>query len=290
MTRAAVVGLGLIGGSAALALEARGYDRDAGARSRARERGIDAADSLSEAVRGSDVVLLAVSTGETPALLNEAAAAAPQALITDAASLKLPIAAAAASLPAAARFVGGHPMAGSRTPGLAGARANLFQDRPWLVVPTERSDFHSIAAVQDLVRAMGARPAVMDAERHDALVTWLSHLPYAVASGLARAVSSGAGTELDRMAGPGLLDTTRVADTAPSLALELALADPEALAAAIEAVRAELAELSHRLRGRNVGESPRLFRGRRETPPRLRAFPLSPREREGVRALPARRR
>ena len=254
MTRAAVVGLGLIGGSAALALEARGYDRDAGARSRARERGIDAAGSLGEAVRGSDVVLLAVSTSETPALLREAAAAAPEALITDAASLKLPVAAAAAALPVATRFVGGHPMAGSRTSGLAGARADLFQNRPWLIVPTERSDFHSIAAVQDLVRAMGARPAVMDAERHDALVTWVSHLPYAVASGLARAVSSGAGEGLDRMAGPGLLDTTRVADTPAPLALELSLADPEALAAAIEAVRAELEDLSGRLRGRNMEE------------------------------------
>jgi prephenate dehydrogenase len=248
MTRAAVVGLGLIGGSAALALQARGYDRDAGARSRARERGIDTAESLAEAVRGSDVVLLAVSTGETPALLREAAAAAPDALITDAASLKRPIAAAAAELPASARFVAGHPMAGSLIPGLAGARADLFRNRPWLIVPTERSDVHSIAAVQDLVRGMGARPAVVDAERHDALMTWVSHLPLAVASALARAVSSGADTGLDRVAGPGLLDTTRVADTPASLALELALSDAEALAAAIETVRAELDQIARSLR------------------------------------------
>ena len=248
MTRAAVVGLGLIGGSAALALQARGYDRDAGARSRARDCGIDAAESLAQAVRGADVVLLAVSTGETPALLHEAAAAAPDALITDAASLKRPIAAAAAELPASARFVAGHPMAGSLIPGLAGARADLFRNRPWLIVPTERSDVRSIAAVQDLVRGMGARPAVVDAERHDALMTWVSHLPLAVASALARAVSSGANTGLDRVAGPGLLDTTHVADTPASLALELALSDAEALAAAIETVRAELDEIARSLR------------------------------------------
>ncbi len=245
---AAVVGLGLIGGSAALALRARGYDRDAGTRSRARDCGIDAAESLAQAVRGAGVVLLAVSTGETPALLREAAAAAPDALITDAASLKRPIAAAAAELPASARFVAGHPMAGSLIPGLAGARADLFRNRPWLVVPTERSDVHSIAAVQDLVRGMGARPAVVDAERHDALMTWVSHLPLAVASALARAVASGADTELDRVAGPGLLDTTRVADTPASLALELALSDAEALAAAVDAVRTELDEIAKSLR------------------------------------------
>src|SRR5207249_2629847 len=118
LMRVAVVGLGLIGGSAALALGARGYDRDPGARARARDRGIDAAESLPEAVRRAEVVLIAVSTEETPALLLQAAAAAPDALLTDASSLKRPVAACAAALPAGTRFVAGHPMAGSKTPGL----------------------------------------------------------------------------------------------------------------------------------------------------------------------------
>ena len=183
-------------------------------------------------------------TDETPALLREAAAAAPEALITDAASLKRPIAAAAAGLPASVRFVRGHPMAGSRTPGIAGARADLFQDRPWLDRADREERRPLDRRVQDLVRGIGARPTVVDAERHDALMTWVSHLPLAVASALARAVASGAGAGLDRMAGPGLLDTTRVADTPASLALELALSDPQALAAAIEAVRAELEALA----------------------------------------------
>ena len=246
--RVAVLGLGLIGGSAALALEARGYDRDAAARARARERGIDAVESLAEALKGAEIALLAVSTGETPALLREAAAAAPNALFTDAASLKRSIAAAAEALPGTTCFVGGHPMAGSRTAGIAGARADLFQDRPWLVVPTDRSDVHSIAAIQDLVRGIGARPAVIDAERHDALMTWVSHLPHAVAAALAQAVSGGVGNGVERIAGPGLLDATRIADTAPALALELALAQPEALAAAIDTVRRELDALSGSLR------------------------------------------
>ncbi len=273
MTRAAVVGLGLIGGSAALALKALGYDRDAGTRSRARECGIDAAESLAQAVSGADVVLLAVPTGETPALLREAAAAAPDALITDAASLKRPIAAAAADLPASARFVAGHPMAGSLIPGLAGARADLFRNRPWLIVPTGRSDFGSIAAVQDLVRGMGARPAVVDAERHDALMTWVSHLPLAVASALARAITSGAGTGLDRVAGPGLLDTTRVADTPAPLALELALSDAEALGAAIDAVRRELDWIAESLRRRDAAKLRAFFE---ETAKARRALESSP--------------
>ncbi len=246
--KVAVLGLGLIGGSAALALEARGYDRDAAARARARERGIDAVESLAEALKGAEIALLAVPTGETPALLREAMAATPDALFTDAASLKRSIAAAAEALPGKTFFVGGHPMAGSRTAGIAGARADLFQDRPWLVVPTDRSDVHSIAAIQDLVRGIGARPAVIDAERHDALMTWVSHLPHAAAAALAQAVHAGVGTGVERIAGPGLLDATRIADTAPGLALELALAQPEALAAAIDTVRRELDALSGSLR------------------------------------------
>jgi prephenate dehydrogenase len=114
----------------------------------------------------------------------------------------------------------------------------------------------------------------VDPERHDALMTWVSHLPHAVATALACAVSSGAGTGLERVAGPGLLDVTRIADSPPALALERALADPEALAAAIEAVRRELHDLSRSLRGRRVEDLRSYFeeaaRSRRvfDSPPR----------------------
>ena len=248
MTRAAVVGLGLIGGSAALALGARGYDRDPGVRARARQRGIDAAESQAEALRGAEIVLLAVPTNDVVALLPQAAGAAPAALITDTASIKRPIAAAASALPAGTRFVGGHPMAGSKTLGIEGARADLFQDRPWLVVPTERSDVYAIESVQNLVRGLGANPVVVEAERHDALMTRVSHLPHAVAAALARAVAAGAGPGLDRFAGPGLLDTTRLAEMSPELLLELSLANPGALADALGDTARELTRLAEALR------------------------------------------
>ena len=254
MTRAAVVGLGLIGGSAALALQARGYDRDPAVRRRARERGIETAESLAEAVASADLVLLAVPTQETPALMREAASAEPGSLLTDASSLKKSIAAAATDLPAVSRFVGGHPMAGSKASGLEGASADLFRGRPWLIVPTERSDVHSIAFLQETVRGIGARPVVVDPERHDNLMTWVSHLPHVSAAALTRAVSTGGAEGLARFAGPGLLDTTRIADSPSALLLELALADPEALAAAIESVRADLARIAGSLRRRDAAD------------------------------------
>ena len=243
MSRIAVAGLGLIGGSLALALGARGYDRDPEARRRASERGIETADSLESALNGADFVFLAVSTAETPALLAEAAAAQPGALLSDCASLKAPVLRAAATLPAGIRFVGGHPMAGSRTRGFAGADAGLFQGRPWALVPTARTDERALAAVGDLVTAIGAVPVVLDADTHDAAMTRVSHLPHAVSAALAAAAVRNASPAVSRLAGPGLLDATRLAEAPIDLLLELALADPQALANAIGDVTAELTSL-----------------------------------------------
>lgn len=248
MSRPAVVGLGLIGGSLALATGARGYDRDAGVRDRARARGIEAADSLEAAVAGASIVVTAVPTSLTPGLLRELSALAPEAVLTDTASLKKPIVEAAQTLPSGARFVGGHPMAGARRRGIEAAAPEIFRGRPWVLVRTARSDDDAVAVVSDLVRSIGARPVTLDADRHDRLMTWVSHLPHAVATALAGAAGAAVGDDLARFAGPGLLDTTRLAGQPVALALELALADPEALAGAVDAVSRELGRLSTALR------------------------------------------
>ncbi len=248
MTRVAVAGLGLVGGSIALAFQARGYDRSSAARDAARRAGIDVRDSLAEAVADADVVFAAVSTGDTPALLAEISAAAPAVLLTDTASLKRPIVEAAQTLRSKARFVAGHPMAGSHRRGVEAASAELFRDRPWALCRTARSDPDSLARLAALVRTVGARPVTLDAAAHDRLMTWVSHLPLAVASALTGAAFAGAGDELENVAGPGLLDTTRVAAQPVDLALELALADPAGLAEAIDAVGGNLRRLAVALR------------------------------------------
>lgn len=248
MSRIAVVGLGLIGGSVALAVRARGYDRDPEVRNRARRRGIETSDALADAVEGADIVVTAVPTSETPALLREISALAPRAILTDTASLKMPMVIAARTLRAGTRFVAGHPMAGSHRDGVDAAAADLFRGRPWILVATARTDAAALESVSELVREAGARPLVFDPERHDRLMTWVSHLPSAVASALARAVAAGGGTDVRDLAGPGLLDTTRLAGQRVSLALELAQADPAALATAIDVLRDDLAALSAALR------------------------------------------
>jgi prephenate dehydrogenase len=271
MTRVAVVGLGLIGGSAALALRADGFDRDADVRSRARARGISAAETLGDAVAGAEVVMTAVPTAETPALLRKISSIAPRALLTDTASLKMPLVRAAQSLRSGIRFVSGHPMAGSRREGLEAADPGLFRGRPWALVQTARSAPGDVDAIAELVRGIGARPVVLPAERHDRLMTWISHLPHAVAVALSRAVAPQAGPELSELAGPGFLDTTRIAARRRELALELALGDREALAEAIESVREELALLATAVRDYDANSLWALFeaaaRLRRELEP-----------------------
>jgi len=248
MTRVAVAGLGLIGGSVALGARARGWDRDAEVRGEARRRGIDAGDSLADAVDGAELVVAAVPTAETPALLGEIARLAPRATLTDCASLKTPVVDAARNLPEAARLVAGHPMAGGRGRGVAGADPALFRGRPWALVRTTRSDDASFAEIEAFVRSLGARPFEIDASRHDRAMTWVSHLPLAVSAALARAATAGGGMDARELTGPGLLDATRLAGGPPALALELALAgEGRPLALAIEAVRDELARLASAL-------------------------------------------
>ncbi|MEO8191356.1 MAG: prephenate dehydrogenase/arogenate dehydrogenase family protein [Acidobacteriota bacterium] len=247
MTVAAVVGLGLIGGSIALGLDAPGWDEDPAAREAARRRGIHTGASLEETVAGARVVFAAVPTAAVPEVLRWLAGQVPGSVLTDAASLKMPVLAAAAALPAGIRFVGGHPMAGSATLGIAGAAANLFAGRPWLVVPGASSDPASITLVREQILRLGATPISIEAEQHDAAMTWISHLPMAVSAALAQAVARELGERAGALAGPGLSDTTRLAGSRPELALELWLSEPRRLAAAVRTVSNDLKNFAAQL-------------------------------------------
>ncbi len=248
MTEVAVVGLGLIGGSIALGLKARGWDDDRATRDFARGRGISTAASLEEAVTGAGLIFTAVPTAGTPAVLRAVAEFVPTAVLTDAASLKVSVLRASLSLPPQVRFVGGHPMAGSAVPGLAGAAADLFAGRPWLIVPGTRSDAAAVALVIEEVVRLGADPVMLEAEEHDAAMTWISHLPLAVSAALARVVVEKLGMKSGSLAGPGLLDTTRLAGARRELALELCLSDPGRLAAALQSVSQDLAVMADGLK------------------------------------------
>jgi len=227
-----MLGLGLIGGSIARALRTRegigdlGHARIAawtpggvGPSAAVRDGVIDeAATSPQEALDGAELVVLA---GPAPVCLDQLAALAgpwrgalrPDAVITDVASTKAAIVERAADL--GLRFVGGHPMAGRETSGYAAAQADLFEGRPWVVVPT--ADEAATARVEELARAVGARPLRMAADEHDAAVAAISHLPLLMATALVETVAGGAGEARDGwsaaagLASTGWRDMTRLA-------------------------------------------------------------------------------
>jgi prephenate dehydrogenase len=218
----AIVGVGLIGGSFALALRQAGFSgRIIGVSSpatvaEALRRGvIDEALPLEEAAAASDLIFLAqpiLRILQTIRRLD--GAVRPEALVTDAGSTKAEIVRCAREHLRSASFLGGHPMAGKESRGVAEAEAGLFRGRTWVLTPLEPSELESppVAELVEWIRRIGARPLVLDPEQHDRLVAFTSHLPQLVSTALAATLAGQSHLgSLDQVAGPGLLDTTRLA-------------------------------------------------------------------------------
>lgn len=222
MKRLAIAGVGLIGGSFALALRAAGVDvRIAGIDlgrnlSTALANGvIDEVLPLEEACAGADLIYLALPIGNILELLPRVAASCGEnALVTDAGSTKSQIVQRAAEVFARGQFLGGHPMAGKETRGVIVAEAGLFRGRPYLLTPRHPSEMETAPArmLVEWIEAMGGRPAVMTPGEHDETVALTSHLPQMLSTALASLLD--ARESRDRLleaAGPGLIDSTRLA-------------------------------------------------------------------------------
>jgi prephenate dehydrogenase len=135
-------------------------------------------------------------------------------------------------------------MAGSTASGFAASRADLFRGRPFLVVPTARSDAAAMATAGDIARAAGGHVTVVSAEVHDRAMAVLSALPLAVAA----AMMAAAHESEPALAGPGFRDVTRLAATPEDLAVELLAANADAAASAMAALVTELDRIGRTLR------------------------------------------
>jgi prephenate dehydrogenase len=205
-----VAGVGLIGGSFALALRQAGFQgKIIGVSSPATiraalDRGaIDEAAPLAEAAAQSDVIYLAQPIEkilETLSVIDDALR--PGTLITDAGSTKQAIVERARHTIRRGRFIGGHPMAGKETRGVQAADANLFQSRPYVLTGSD-------AALEHWIAKIGARLVKLDAAEHDRLVALVSHLPQLLSTALASLVADS--PEAARVAGPAAADLTRLA-------------------------------------------------------------------------------
>jgi prephenate dehydrogenase len=260
----AICGGGLIGTSLALGLAASGCDvrvadRDPDVRADLEglllEAGLGHQVSVDEdwtaAASGADIIIAAVPPPAIPGVLALAASvAAPGALLTDVAGVKVGVVAAVASALASGpdrggRYVGGHPMAGSERSGPRAGDAGLFTGATWVLTPTVLTDDDALALAGDLARSLGARVLVLRPEEHDHIVGLVSHLPQLVASVLADVAAEAVGSDRDAVmavAGPGFRDTTRIAASEPELWLDIVHGNRDAVLAAL---RSYLGRLEH---------------------------------------------
>lgn len=243
-----VAGLGLIGGSIALGLRdghsIQGYDKSSEARASAAARGIAVVERL-EDLLPADAVIVATPIDQIVPTLEALAPRAGGAVLGEVGSLKSAVAGYAERAPADSRIVGLHPMAGGTATGIAAADAGMFRGRPFLVVPTARTDSRARAVATEIARALGGEVTEVSVDVHDAAVSAVSALPLAVAIALARVAREASPVELDLVAGPGLRDATRLAATSTDLALAL-LAAP-GLREHLASLRAAILDLERSL-------------------------------------------
>lgn len=218
-----IVGAGLIGGSVALAAREKGLAQRIVALDRNPAPPAPLRASIDEwiesgtpgaaerAFEKSELILLATPVHSIIELLPQALASG--AWVTDCGSTKLAIAESVAGLLQAERFVPGHPMAGHPAGGLENARADLFQDRRWILCP-EKSSPEAHLRIQQFVQDLGARPVELKAAEHDRAVAITSHCPQVVASALFLLAQR---EHAVHSAGPGFDSTTRVAGGAESM-------------------------------------------------------------------------
>ncbi len=246
-----VLGVGLIGGSVGLAARAawpgtRGVGVDArdglasaGALGAVTET---AGDSATAAATADLVVLCAPLAVNLAALTALAPRLGPATLVTDVGSTKRGIVAAAEALGLRA-FVGGHPLAGASTSGTASAREQLFRGRPWILTPAPGTAPATVDRVMAFVRALGATPAVLEADAHDRLMAYVSHLPQVVASTLLETVGRTVGEAGLALSGPGLADTTRLAASPGPLWAGILATNSDHVAEALTVLQAALGEV-----------------------------------------------
>jgi prephenate dehydrogenase len=293
-----VLGVGLIGGSIGLAARRRtgayvvGYDHEASALSSAVELGAidEPAFAISDAVRDADVVFIATPVGAaTDTALLALQAAGTECALSDVGSTKRAIVGAISD----PRFVGGHPLAGAETAGVASAREDLFQGATWYLTPAAGAAWSAAGAgwhggvekpekpstdgkatvpvdaapwaverLRGVIERIGGRPAAIAPDAHDRLMASVSHLPHVLANVLvAQAVQAieSDGTTLDPDvplgSGPSFRDATRVAGANTAIWTDIYLSNRDLLAEALDGAIHELSAVREAL---SAGDAQRL--------------------------------
>lgn len=268
--RVALIGLGLIAGSMALAMREKGlageivgHARSAETRAVALEIGLvdRVYDTAAEAVEGADLVVLAVPVG---AMADVAAEIAPHlkpgATVTDVGSVKAAVVQAVAPhLPEGVHFIPGHPLAGTEHSGPRSGFASLFRNRWWLFTPSEAVDEAAVSRLEELVQAFGAKTERMDAAHHDLVLAVTSHTPHLIAYtmvGVADHLKRVTESEVVEYSAAGFRDFTRIAASDPTMWRDVFLQNKEAVLDILGRFTEELFVLQRAIR---MGDGPHLF-------------------------------
>jgi len=259
-----IIGTGLIGGSMGLALKAAGFggriigcDRQATVDRARAMRAIDlGTEDPVESIQGSDLIILTTPVGGIIDLIERIGPlASPDALITDVGSTKKEIIDRARSVfgdRAPQRFLAGHPMAGKEHGGLENAESRLFLNAVWLLVPQAGQELEKgkIRDYRDLLEKAGARVMKMEAERHDRLCAWISHLPQMISTALAATLVEEFGDtpDLHAIGGRALREMTRIAGSPYSMWRDIAYTNSANIEQALHKLEQRLAHIRESLR------------------------------------------
>ncbi|HME32726.1 MAG TPA: prephenate dehydrogenase [Terriglobales bacterium] len=265
-----IVGTGLIGGSLGLALRQHGFqgrivgcDQPEVLETAITRGAIDRGGTdVKQAIRGSDVVVLATPVGAILSLFEKLAPTLPLAtLITDTGSTKQQLAERARMVFGAAapeRVLPGHPMAGKELGGIENADPALFRGAVWLITPIGIDQQHTARQREyiELLGSVGARVIAIDPERHDRLCAWISHLPQMISTALASLLQEELGDEkaAAQIGGRALQEMTRIAHSPYSMWRDIALTNSENLEEVLLRYEQQLAHVRENLCGPGLRE------------------------------------
>jgi len=251
--RITIIGTGLIGGSLGMALKAArlpgleivGHDSDRGSATRAEKSGaIDHAEhNLPRAVSGAGMVIIAVPVLTVREVMQQVAPHLVKGtVVTDTTSTKAHVMRwAREALPEHVYFVGGHPMAGKETAGIANAEASLFRGKAYCICPAVDASDTAVKTVLGLVRLVGAEALFVDPEEHDIYAGAVSHLPLMMSTALFSMLrSSPAWNDMGMMASSGFNDVTRLAASDPGMSHGIWATNRDALIHWLERLAEEL--------------------------------------------------
>jgi prephenate dehydrogenase len=250
--RIAIVGLGLIGGSIALAVRERwssvlvtAIDRPAVLAHASSSGAIDRTAASVADIGATDLVILAAPVRQNVQLLTRVAPVlSAGAIVTDVGGTKREIVDAAASLaPGAATFVGGHPIGGAERGGFGFARPDLFRGKPWIFTPTTGVSGADVDRLFQFAQGVGARPITMKADEHDRVMAFISHLPQLASSALMDVVGHAASMDGLGLSGRGLTDSTRLASSPASVWRGVCASNADNIGVALDALIAKLQAL-----------------------------------------------